>query len=443
MQKKRLVVYLSAALGATVTADVSALSDKTNIGDSWKGWGLSQSRAVEGSVQFELSESESVEASVSAGTFAWMYPSITLKMVVDDNYYNTDDENQVRKESNIDVNGGPSIEINPRAALEYEGEASYARFSGELVGDVSLGDFNDTLWNTVVVAELGWLPTEKLSLWGGIGWEYGFEEYGQGLASGPNVVLFPDHIEYDIWSARIGGTYGVDEHGAPKLNFEASREEKYYQNYRQYTADRDSVIDTIGGGIDFWVQPNTAAVFDVRYSDSEYGDSLFDNTQWRYLLGAKWYATYQTQGYVRLGWTEKEMNGSAQVEDASEASWEVGADWKPSPFANVAVSASRDLVDEYFSGYMDVKEYRATWRHQWESHLASRLTYNIGERDYPVYVGTDRFDDYWDIELAIDYEFRPWLNFGVSARHTDQDSNTAGYSYKENVYTLQVDMSFD
>lgn len=429
MKVKQLALCISLVSGSVVVGDALALSSKTNIGDSWKGWNLSQSR--------------SVEASVELGSAAWVYPSITMKMVIDDNYYNTGEDVGVEKESNIDVNGGPSIEVNPRAAIQYEGEASYARLSGELLADVSLGDVNDTLWDRRAVAELGWLPSEKLSLWGGLGWDYSFVDYGEGLATGPNVVLFDDHLEYEVWSARIGGTYGVDEHGAPKLNFEASREELEHKNFREYTSGKDSVIDTIGGGIDFWAQPNTAAVFDLRYSDTEYEDHEFDNTQWRYLLGGKWYATYQTQGYIRLGWTEKEMNGVAGIEDGDAASWEIGADWKPSPFASVAVSASRDLVDEYYAGYSDTKEFRASWYHQWEEYINSRLTYNIGERDFPVYQDSDRFDEYWDVELGIDYEFRPWLVFGLSARHTDQDSNTLGYSYKENVYTLQVDLSFE
>ncbi len=415
MRQKYLILGLAASIALAGSSSVLALADTTNIGDAWKGSAIGEAGAQEFGLETAL---------------GWIYPSVGATVVYDDNTYNSEDNRQSATSLFVTL---------PRLHLELDGDAGQLiRLSGQLTYDADFLNSGSRDLGAALAADAVVAPTEKLELKAGAGWEQNWEKRGEGVAEGPAAELFDKNIRYQETSLRVGGSYGADEERSPRLNFDAVRRDRSYKNFRELNRGRDSVVDQVGVSLLYWVQPNTAMTASVRFSEYDYTDSDYDSTQWRYLLGAQWDLTYQTQGYIQLGRGEKYMK-SSKFENAADYNWEVGVRWRPLNYSNFVLSTSRDFVEEAGFGWSDKSEYRAAWIHEWDTHLRSGVIFNLGDQSYSSSI---REDDYWDLALRLHYAFRPWLNFTGSYQYSDRDSNLAGYSYDKNVYSLGFEMSF-
>ena len=243
------------------------------------------------------------------------YPSIGIALTHDDNIFRTDTN---KKSSTLLV-------LTPGARLEYDaGEATQVAFELDMERGVYFDSGDDNYLDVDLFSEAAYLPTERLTFYGRLGYKRGHEARGTGTSAGtPLAISEPDR--FHVWSGEGRVSYGI---GEQKLKFGYVHEKRKYDNNRATTILQDRKSDALSAGLSMKVAPNTAMTFDLDLQKINYDVAALDSTELRGLVGVRWEATFQTAGFAKAGWQKKNMS-SAGLSDASGASWELGVDWKP------------------------------------------------------------------------------------------------------------------
>ncbi len=350
------------------------------------------------------------------------YPSIGIALTHDDNIFRTATN---KKSSTLLV-------LTPTARLEYDaGEATQVAFEVDMERGVYFSSSDDNYLDVDLVGEAAYLPTERLTLYGRLGYKRGHEARGTGTSAGnPLTITEPDR--FHLWSGEARVSYGI---GEQKLEFGYVHENRKYDNNRANTVFQDRKSDAVSAGLSMKVAPNTAMTLDLDLQKINYDVAALDSTELRGLVGVRWEATYQTAGFAKVGWQKKNMS-SAALNDASGASWELGVDWKPLSYSSFQLSTSRDFGESDGVGsYQDTRNLGLAWSHDWTDVLGTRLSLDTSSIKYG---GNTRKDKNRSWGVNVEYRARPWLLLGASLSHSRRDSNTAGLDYKDNQIGVQI-----
>ena len=359
---------------------------------------------------------------VGAGFF---YPSVAVELIHDDNIYLQQDN---EKSSFITV-------LSPKASLVFEGEASEIGFNAELDHGSYLSSHADDYLDVRLLAEGSWLPTERVMLYGSLGYRGEHEARGTSGLLGPAALTFAEPDEFDVVELTGRFRYGLDVPKAPRFEIEYNHEDRGYQNNRSATFLQDRTQDRLKGTFFYRVMPNTSLLLEGTVTQFDYDVAFLDSDQYRLLAGLTWEATFQTEGFLKLGWGEKKFDSTLR-EDGSEASWEIGVNWEPLSYSRFTLAAARDFAESDGIGdFVDSSQLSLTWNHDWYSFMGTRVILTSGNDQY---IGSNQEDDILELQLRVDYRPRPWLVFGVGVTHSERQSNVVGLDYKSNVLGLQM-----
>nr|WP_171816171.1 outer membrane beta-barrel protein [endosymbiont of unidentified scaly snail isolate Monju] len=134
------------------------------------------------------------------------YPSIGIALTHDDNIFRTDTN---KKSSTLLV-------LTPGARLEYDaGEATQVAFELDMERGVYFDSSDDNYLDVDLFSEAAYLPTERLTFYGRLGYKRGHEARGTGTSAGtPLAISEPDR--FHVWSGEGRVSYDI---GEQKLEF--------------------------------------------------------------------------------------------------------------------------------------------------------------------------------------------------------------------------------
>ena len=271
-----------------------------------------------------------------------------------------------------------------------------------------------------------------------IEFEDGHDQRGSNfsIGSGQNLSEPDQYKQFQFDAIYSYGAFNADGRLEAKFNL---RELNYDINTPRYRA-RDRQMATLSGTFYYRVGATLDATFDLRRTDIDYRFALnalnpLDSVVHEYLVGLKWEATAKTSGFVKIGYEEKDFASSSR-EDFSGFDWAAGVTWQPTEYASIDFVTSADTDETNGEGnFIRGRTHSVDWRHEWLRRLRSsvRIGWNDNRYEGQLIDGFDiRSDDNFSFRMAGYYQFRRWLNFEVSYRYSQRDSNRNAIEFDRN-----------
>ena len=275
------------------------------------------------------------------------------------------------------------------------------------------------------------------------------ENRGEGLTEGqgdtlPDLVYFQTHQLNTKYRFGANGARGNIELG---INYF----DKRYTNYRENLP----FSQTKKAKYNDFRSPSMTAEFYMRMAADTYwligteqkkttyitpnpNQISRDGLSSTYFTGVSWAISGKTTGVARIGVQDKHFD-SVQREDFTGLSWDIGAEWTPQNQTLVSLSTKQAAINpDLYGDYNLQTRVHLTIEHNWNSYLKSDFSTSYLNEDY---TGVDRKEDSYTLKVGVDYQFRRWLSVSGQWQFIEKESNWAGYSYDQNLWSLAFNLS--
>lgn len=229
---------------------------------------------------------------------------------------------------------------------------------------------------------------------------------------------------------------------APRVSFNNKR---YDEDNSNYTTAADFNEYDYGLAIYYRLAASVNLLVDMSHISTNYQDTsnAKDSTQGsdNYLVysGINWDITGKTQGVIKLGY-EKINFADNSLTAQSEPSWDLGIRWSPKTYSIINISASQKIRNAVTgTDSIETNNQSINWQHTWRYNLSSSLAYiHLDE----VYQQSERSDNSHQLTMALDYQFRRWLTFGLSYDYQNKSSSDSRLAYDKSIYGLTSNLVF-
>lgn len=374
-------------------------------------------------------------ASVQLGEGVLFTPALDVTLEYDDNIFRVDNN----KKSSVVTRVEPSFEIEvqqERTRLGFSYAGNYGIFAS------SSDDNYDNHTGRIDFGLRG--ARSDLDIYGAF--VAGSDPRGTGPSDGlgDNVArnIFTKPTEYHEWQWGVAAHFGT-RGTRSNLRLSYDGQDREYQNFRQFTQDRDRTRHNLGARLGYALTGKTQAVLDLRRSEIDYdltpadGNRRLDSKEHRITAGLTWEATGRTSGTVLLGWKEKDFDSPTR--DTSDGfTWELGLTWAPRPYSVFDIYTRNDFQEtDNVGSAKDISTAGINWTHRWSDRLRTTTGFEYAQEDYEDFV---RKDDFYRFNFAFDYDFQRWLSLGLGVRIASRDSNVAAADYDRNIIFVRAQM---
>ncbi len=342
-----------------------------------------------------------------------------------------------------DKNEKDSIVIITAPRLKYDFEGNITQFSMDM--GVENGYYthshNDNYLDADTKINFSVYPTERLSFVGAAGYKTIHEVRGSGSQSGRFATEFSNPDRYRLWQATAGLKYGIEEVGMPRLETSYYHDERRYTNNRRRTRIQDRNIDAINTILFYQIMPSTSLLIQGNVMRLAYkkgfigGIGDLDSNQYTVLGGLTWQATYQSEGFFKVGWNQKFFDESVRG-DSSNFSWEIGVNWEPLTYSTISFVTSQKIEEaDGLGNDANVRNVTLSWEHGWYKRLRTTTSFLYNNADYS---GNNREDNDISAGLSVDYDFRRWLTVGADYAYSIRSSTGDDLDFERNIFGLHV-----
>jgi hypothetical protein len=320
--------------------------------------------------------------------------------------------------------------------LDYKGEAAWYE-------EDSPNDRNDYFDNTFA----GSAHTEFSDRWIAevyTSWAALHEDRGTGLSEGLVGQVIPDPVKYD--QGDIGGSlqFGSDE-GTGRLLLRAGYMDRQYQNFKEFTRQRDRDETTLATTFFYPVAPNTDVLAEYEFKDIHYPNPFtdqppLDSDENSVLVGAQWDITPNLTSTAKVGYLQKDFKEPGR-KNWDGVRWDLDLVMQPREQDSILVhSSSRPEETTRNGDFIRQDVLTALWTHNWSDRIYTELGALVGQDNYEQSIN-DRKDDVYNASIKVGYEFRRWANVYAGYSYDDKDSNVDNLSYTDNVFMIGVELS--
>ncbi len=312
----------------------------------------------------------------------------------------------------------------------------------EAAGTNFEGDADDYV-DGVLSASFDWQPLTRHSLRGGIAWASDHDPFGTRRTEALGTV----NTGLDEWE-QTGGNL-VYRFGAPEatINLEGgvSRLDREYNTNRAFTQFLDHDITALSGTVFYRISSKTQLLAEVISADIDYdqvapGAASRAGQAVRYRVGARWAATGNTVGDIRIGRIDRDFDSGVQS-DYNEIDWKIGIDWSPRVRDKISFSTGREPEESYLNAarLIDVRYFGVSWHHDWSSKLRSTATYRLSELDF---VGIARQDDMDLLSLELEYKPAPRWSAYAQIKNEERDSNGSLRDFDSTIFITGIRLAY-
>lgn len=139
---------------------------------------------------------------------------------------------------------------------------------------------------------------------------------------------------------------------------------------------------------------------------------------------------------VKAGSIKKDMDDPSK-EDFSGTGYEADVYWKPIQRSTIHFNASRlpyESIDKN-QPYLIGDSLGAEWQHELTSRMRSGVYVTSRDDDYS---SSERSDTLTNYGAKLTYDWKRWLDIGLSYGHDERDSNVANAAYDDDTVTLEL-----
>jgi hypothetical protein len=218
-----------------------------------------------------------------------------------------------------------------------------------------------------------------------------------------------------------------------------------YTNNDQHYRDRN--VNNGSGTFYYNLGPKTQLLAEIEHTRYLYQtdylseDYSLDASEWRYMLGATWRATWKTTGKFKIGWYDYDVD-TDELGDTNGPTYALGMIWKPKSYSTVDINWSRrtqqTIVDDTSAYVANIYEFE--WVHNFNNRTALKLGFEYEKDDYKG--GLEREDKLYDFDIALIYRLSPRYDLEGSYGRYKRDSDAEDNDYKANVFMLTLSTRF-
>ncbi len=353
-----------------------------------------------------------------------LYPSISLGVLRDDNIWRE-----------------PSAQKSDSALL-FEPSALYRflfskhsfdlGYYGQYAKYIDYSDENYADHDVQGRLKLDLAPTMKLNLTGSY---IKSHDLRGGSRTRRNVSQEPDLWDQTQFSGEF--IYGRRESTAQVGVFLRSQGLNYTNNNQDA---RDRTINTFKSTFYYNITSKSAWLLELDRRDIGYANNLtvnLDSVEMRYLVGAKWSATAQTEGEIRLGFLDKSIEAQGK-DDFAGLTVKGELSWEPLATDRIVIAILRATQEspEATADYFIANSLNITWDHV----LTDLVTFTVGSLmqrdDYSGLIA--REDALFALNVGLNVSLLTWLDFEGSYGYSTRDSNFDELDYNGNVFKLAL-----
>jgi hypothetical protein len=359
-------------------------------------------------------------------------PTIGITWAHDDNITQASDQNV--SSSFYVVSPGIRLEApTDRSLFELTWEAEWGRYEAS-----AIDDYDD--WG--LRAAWDYDPTTRTNL--GLFADYGehHDRRGEGRSQGDAGLVEFDPDEYELVS--FGGYIDFGSVGSRgRLELEAMRSERKYQNNREQTRFLDRGEEHLEGVFMLRIRPKTAmlvglGITDIDYDFTRQGQASLNSEETHFYVGIDWDATARTSGRIEFGWLEKEFDDPF-IEGYDSSFWRIGLDWSPRTYSRFSLVASRETDEsDGFGAYVLNETVSLEWQHNWTTRFNTHLEFGVGTNDHRPDFREDDLE-FWGIQGR--WQLNEHFQLGVGLQGYSRRSGLLEYDYDRKVWLITLEGS--
>lgn len=287
--------------------------------------------------------------------------------------------------------------------------ASYDKFTKE--------NYNDHLVNLDLLLDLSKVVNINLIA------DYSNEHESRGTS---NVATTGDVTLLDRNSVFAGFAFGADTAKMQaELDYKITNID--YTNNAQDTRDRR--VGAVGVRALYNVSDKTKVFVEARQNDFDYLNSTRDSTETLYYAGGRWDITGKTTGEFKIGTYDKNFDAATET-DGDGTSYSANMIWSPKQHSRFTLFAEEAAQESNYADSFYTSQLSSLgWEHDFSDRLALNVDLSLTTDEY----SGGRKDDTTSAGLGVKYEFRRWLDFGLSYTNTERDSSDNTLDYTDNL----------
>lgn len=343
-----------------------------------------------------------------------------------------------------DEESAVALVVKPTATLLLDrGSARWQFISAlEAAGFNLEGDADDYV-DGVVSGAFDWQPLTRHGLQGAASWAFDHDSFGTRRTEALGTTT-SDLDEWEQKAANLVYRFGASE---AKINLEGEllHSDREYTTNRAFTQFLDHDTTGVRGTAFYRISSKTQLLAEIIKLDIDYdhvtpGVPSRAGELVRYRVGAKWQATGNTVGDIRVGRIVREFDSAAN-DDFKEMDWRMSVSWTPRVRDKITITTGREPEESYLTAatLIDNQYFTAGWLHDWSSKVSTTARYRFNDLDY---IGSDRQDDLNTYSFEIEY--RPatrWSTF-AELRQNNRDSNAILRDYEATSFLTGIRLTY-
>ena len=261
------------------------------------------------------------------------------------------------------------------------------------------------------------------------------EPRGTGISEGAGDAV-TEPLTYT--EQKFGVVYEYGALSAPaRVDFSVDYYNKGYTNFTDVTQYRDYDSMKLASTLYYGTGASTDVLFEISRDEIDYVktsavEANRDSNDYRALVGVKWEATALTSGEVKFGYQEKDFV-SATRENFTGLSWDATVTWQPLTYSTIDFTTARAARDPNVVGdYINETLFSASWEHEWNSKLSTKLFSSYTDEDYSG-ANVTRSDDTTILSASVNYNLLRWLDVSVFADFTDKNSTVTNIFFDKTI----------
>ncbi len=369
----------------------------------------------------------SLEASTELGLN--VIPSLSINYKHDNNVTNAQTNPQA---SNV-------IEIMP--ALRIEGQKYHTKFTFGYEGNQSLYSENADNNYTDHQLQVGLNRAANHRHQFSISYQFNLshDAVNTGISEGNEQVTAP--IRFYTQQVALSYVYGSQSSQARLKPRFSVNNKRYDENNASYTPMADLNEYNYGLAFYYHIGASLNVLLDISNRVTNYQGTANNKDSHNSLLytGIHWDLSGKTQGIVKIGYEEINFADSNRAPQANP-SWDIGINWRPKTYSTFNINASQKIINAVTgTDSIEANHKSISWDHTWRYNLSSSLAYQYLNETYQH---SAREDESNTINIALSYQLRYWLAFGLSYEHQRKSSSEVHLGYDKNIYGLTSSLVF-
>jgi hypothetical protein len=223
---------------------------------------------------------------------------------------------------------------------------------------------------------------------------------------------------------------------------------RYSNFFVHYGSSRNSfrrrVDNALSGAVFYKIWPKTSIMAEYRFVDIEYDkDDLSDSEEHHFLGGLRWNITAKTEGILKAGYGLKRFDSGINT----SRSFIIEANIRHRLTSKVMLSLrawrKTNETDILLTNYIFTNGINLGYQHRFTSRISGSANLSYVRDSYSgdfTFGGVtkQRKDTYYQLGLAVHYEFRRWLRTDLGYTLSKRDSNFSDFDYLTNSVYLRL-----